>query len=591
LIPETQQHYQQLKTWDPQGISLATNLAAAYRDPALWNNAADVLAIDPYVLYGAEPPQGYPHFVIGDFTARLRAAAPADRPIWMVLQFFKFTSNSRMPTEGELRAQAVMSVVEGAQGIFWWDIGVNGLLQLDATTVATYMGYLKTLTTELAGLEPVLLAPSADSALVGNTTRFADPVAGQIAQLQHNIAVEILYSRIQADQAEIAALQAGDTSKSPMLAGASNVRTRTKVVNGVGYVFAYNYTNLQQPVTFTWKSSLTGVTESKSGQSLPVSGASWSDTFGPYEARIYIVHGGTGPSLATPRDFDGNGKADVLWRDTAGNVAVWLMNGPAVASNTFITNVPMAWTPVGNGSKDFGDFNGDGKTDILWRDTSGNVALWLMNGATIASNIFVANVPTAWTPVRIGDFDGDGKADILWRDTAGNVSMWLMNGGTIVANKFITNVPTAWTPVAAGDFNGDGKADILWRDTSGNVAIWLMNGSTITGNSFLMNVPTTWTAVGVGDFNGDGKADILWRDTSGNLALWLMNGATIASNVSLGQISTVWTPVRVGDFNGDGKADILWRDSAGNTAVWLMNGATVLSNTFITNVGTSWSTQ
>jgi len=298
LIPETQQHYQQLKLWDPQGISMATNVAAAYRDPSLWTGAADLLAIDPYPMYGAEPSQGYPHFIVADFTARLRAAAVPGRPTWSVLQFFKFTSDSRLPTPAEMRAHAVMSIVEGAQGLWWWEVGTNGLRSLDATTVSTWMGYLKTLTSELAGLEPALLAASADAALVGNSTRFADPIAGRIAQLQHNIAVEILYSRVQADQAEIAALQAGDTSKSPLLPGAANVRTRTKTVNGVGYVFAYNYTNLQQPVTFTWQSALASVKESGSGQSYAVNGASWSDTFGPYESRIYVVNGSATPPLA-----------------------------------------------------------------------------------------------------------------------------------------------------------------------------------------------------------------------------------------------------------------------------------------------------
>ena len=43
------------------------------------------------------------------------------------------------------------------------------------------------------------------------------------------------------------------------------------------------------------------------------------------------------------------------------------------------------------------DFNGNCKSDILWRDSSGNVAIWLMNGTTIQSSAVVANVPTAWT--------------------------------------------------------------------------------------------------------------------------------------------------------------------------------------------------
>ncbi len=297
LIPETQSHHQQLKGWDPEGITFDVVIAgvphgaSAVDDPALWVNAGDVLGTDPYPLYGPEPATGYAHFIVGDFISKLRAAAPANRPVWSVLQFFKFTSDSRLPTPAEMRAHAVMTIVEGGQGIFWWDIGINGLRQEDAATVSAYMGHLKTLTTELAGLEPVLLADPAPGALAGNSTRFADPIASRIAQLDHNCQVETIFSRCQWYQAEKTALQMGDTTKSGgMLNAAANVRTRTKVVNNVGYVFAYNYRNDAAPVTFTWQNQLTCVIENKTGQSFPVSGATWSDTLGPYEARIYLVN-------------------------------------------------------------------------------------------------------------------------------------------------------------------------------------------------------------------------------------------------------------------------------------------------------------
>ena len=75
------------------------------------------------------------------------------------------------------------------------------------------------------------------------------------------------------------------------------------------------------------------------------------------------------------------------------------------------------------------DFNGDGKSDIVWRDTSGNTAVWLMNGAAGRRRpAGVGAVPTAWSVVGQRDFDGDGKADLLWRDTSGNTAMWFMNG-------------------------------------------------------------------------------------------------------------------------------------------------------------------
>src|SRR5258708_39063423 len=47
------------------------------------------------------------------------------------------------------------------------------------------------------------------------------------------------------------------------------------------------------------------------------------------------------------------------------------------------------------------DFNGDGKSDILWQDTSGSgrMALWLMNSAQILQNVGDANVPSPWSIV------------------------------------------------------------------------------------------------------------------------------------------------------------------------------------------------
>ena len=121
------------------------------------------------------------------------------------------------------------------------------------------------------------------------------------------------------------------------------------------------------------------------------------------------------------------------------------------------------------------------------------------------------------------DFNGDGVSDIAWRDTSGNTATWLMNGTTVpnANSSFVANVPGQWGIVGQRDFNGDRYADLLWRDTSGNVAIWEMNGTTVlnTNNSFVANVPTNWSIVGTGDFNGDGLGDLLWQDMSGNVAI------------------------------------------------------------------------
>jgi hypothetical protein len=584
LIPETEAHHQQLKAWDPQGITFEVNLAAGYRDPSLWVDAADVQATDPYPLYGPEPAQGYTHFIVADFVSKLRAVARPDRPVWSVLQFFQFTSDSRMPTPDELRTHAVMAIVEGAHGIFWWDIGVNGLRKQNPPTVAAYMNHLRTLTTELAGLEAALVADPAPWALTGNSTRFADPIAGRMAQLEHNIDVEWLFSRIQWYQEELDALAVGDTSKSGgMLDGAAHVRTLTKIVNGVGYVFAYNYTNSARPVTFTWHSRPTSVKESKTGQTFALNGPSWSDTIGPYGARIYIVGDATARDLG---EFHGDGKGDILWRNSGGTLTQWRLDGTQVVSTALLGSVGAAWTVVG-----IGDFNGDGKADLLWRHAGGAVHVWLLNGASVITAASLGTLGPEWRIVAVRDFNGDGRADILWRHASGGLFVWLLNGTAVTGTVSLGVVATDWIIVALGDFNGDGRADILWRHASGAVFVWLLNGTGVIATASLGAVTSDWNVVGVGDINGGGKSDILWRHTSGTLHAWLLNGTTVTGSGALGTAPPDWTIAGVGDVNADGKADILWRHAGGTVTAWLLNGLSVAGTGTVGVVATSWQIQ
>jgi len=73
------------------------------------------------------------------------------------------------------------------------------------------------------------------------------------------------------------------------------------------------------------------------------------------------------------------------------------------------------------------DFNGDGKSDILIRHTSGHLYMYEMDGnVRTGSNIGVLN--TDWSVRGIGDFGGDGKADILVRHTSGHLYLYEMDG-------------------------------------------------------------------------------------------------------------------------------------------------------------------
>jgi len=66
-----------------------------------------------------------------------------------------------------------------------------------------------------------------------------------------------------------------------------------------------------------------------------------------------------------------------------------------------------------------------------------------MNGAQVTS-LGVGNAPTVWSIVETGDFNGDGKSDILWHDTSGNVAIWFMNSAQ-VTSAGVGNAPTVWS--------------------------------------------------------------------------------------------------------------------------------------------------
>lgn len=255
-------------------------------------------------------------------------------------------------------------------------------------------------------------------------------------------------------------------------------------------------------------------------------------------------------------DFDGNNKSDVLWRNTDGNVYTW-DDGAGSAFGTSLGD------SSGYTFLDTGDVNGDDMSDILWKDGSNNVSAWNNGDSTDVNALGTASANYLFHGT--GDFDNNDKSDILWRDSSnGNVYVW--DDGLSSGSRNTGVASADYTFLGVGDFDQNGKSDILWQHSDGNIYTWDDGAGSSFGSS-LGDAPDTYDFLGVGDFNGDGASDILWRDTSMEIVYAWDDGA-IENERYLGTAASTNNFQGIGDFDGNRMSDILWRDNDGNVYIW-----------------------
>jgi hypothetical protein len=206
-----------------------------------WLDAPDVVGAEAQPMFGPEPAGGYDHHAVAEATARSRAAVRDARPVISVLPFAPLSALGRWPTRAELRSHAYMAVVEGARGLWWSSVGYGGCGP-DCADDARHVADLHAVVGELAALEPVLLADDSPTALTSHSN--------------------------------------------------SNIKAKVKLVNGKGFVLAYNASGSRQSATFTWSTVPGTVRVHGEARGLVATGRSFADTFAPFAAHVYVVESG-----------------------------------------------------------------------------------------------------------------------------------------------------------------------------------------------------------------------------------------------------------------------------------------------------------
>jgi hypothetical protein len=271
-------------------------------------------------------------------------------------------------------------------------------------------------------------------------------------------------------------------------------------------------------------------------------------------------------------DFNENGKLDLaisvpfLCGGCGGEPASVLQVFFGAGDGTFTAVTyprPMYGLPVA-----VGDFNGDGKQDLIVTGTTYDGTDWypavvLSNGdGTFRESASLGDTYYPTYPA-VGDFNGDGKLDIAlpsfdYYQGDPITKVYLGKGDGTFATPATYTSPQYWVASAAvADLNGDGKLDII---TDG-IQVLLNNGDGTFTNDASVNVSgsNVTGGVAVGDFNGDGKLDF----AAGASPLQLPGSSYVFLNDGDGNFQTVTVEgaqiLGAADFNGDGKLDLLTR--------------------------------
>ncbi len=305
------------------------------------------------------------------------------------------------------------------------------------------------------------------------------------------------------------------------------------------------------------------------------------------------------PLGAIPVTSGGNATFSAI-RDPGYRVADWFTNGvivpTAAGQSSYTLTGVTADTAVQVAFKVAKprDFNGDGSADVILQNNFGQIAVWYSSGsgAIIGSGWIFPGGLGDWRVMAIADTNKDGNPDLVLQNTFGQIAAWYCDGtGTVTSSGWIFPGGLGdWRVAGLADMNNDGNVDVVLQNTFGQIAAWYRNGAgAVTSSGWVFSGGLgDWRVAALTDVNGDGNVDIILQNTFGQIAAWYSNGsgAIAASGWIFSGGLGDWRVVATADMNNDANADILLQNTFGQIAVWyLSNSGIVMGSGWIFSGG------
>jgi hypothetical protein len=248
----------------------------------------------------------------------------------------------------------------------------------------------------------------------------------------------------------------------------------------------------------------------------------YGDGNGSFSAPQSIVFPQCNPTDLTVADFNGDGWLDMGVNSNSCNTAWVLAGGGGPAKRTFVTQGPYRIGPsgFGSGSIDSGDFNGDGRPDLVRTSVASGGCIQLMYNLGDGrfgegpGEYIEYGCTTSWPwSLVVGDFDNDGLLDVAYSNGVFDYSVDVRFGQTdgTLSRASVIALPGAPDQLCAGDFNGDGRTDIAAGACNGRSVFLLTSrdDGTTHGTFVVTDVKIGHTSGGMalGDFDASGSLD------------------------------------------------------------------------------------